>query len=1759
MDRSLRIAALTSLLALAVPLPARAQSDPSGVRPAGNRLISSQRVAPRSFRFSDLPVRPPSEHLPVVDREGKEWEEYEERLRELKTHPPVIPATSFRTFTLDTTPAPDAGKGSSDPLAPTLGTGFEGITQGGFMPSEPTAAGGPLNLFSAGNVSVTVTNKDGTNRVETSGATFFGVPTAEGAISDAQCYYDALRGRFLALCFTQDDSLPPGTVNLSKFYLAISKTNDARGAWWLYTFDMARDGSTPTNNWGDYQGLGISDDKIVFSSQQFSFVSNQYKYSKFRVIDRVAAYSGAALTYVDFANYAAPPGGDLNDVFVTKPARNLTAGDNTIHCMCVRTSGGSRIAYRTITGSPASPTLSSGNLVSVSSYSPPPDAPQLGSAQLVATNDCRPTDFYTRNGVLVATWHTAAAIGGGSSESAIRLFRMRLSDRAVLTDETFGADNVYYYYPAVTVDSVGTIFLGFDRSSSTEYPSAYVSGKRRNDAAIQASTLVKAGVSNTAQSRWGDYTGIDQDASQFSPSQSVAWYAGQWTKGTNTFGTWIRKLTYSYGQVFGTVAEDCDGSAATTGDRSPIAGIAVALKQGETTVASTTTNALGQYSFGYLESGTYDVVATPLAGGTNVDATAGTGATTQTRVNASDVQIVMTDAQSSSANQFVVASSKPLPATTSIVPNTRSAGDPQFSLIVNGSNFSTCSVARIDGLDRATTYVSPLQVTAIITALDQAAGATKTITVFTPSPGGGTSNGQTFTILGTPDTEAPTVTVTSPTGGESWAAGSSHAITWTATDNVVVASVDLALSTDGGATFPTSIAAGIANSGTFAWSVPVVLTSSARVRVHAFDGTGNVGSDSSHANFAITGWTITASAGANGTIAPSGSVPVADGATPQFTITPNTGYHVLDVLVNSVSVGAVTQYTFPAVHANQTIAASFAINQYTLSLATVGSGTVTPVPNQPTYDHGTNVQLTATPAGGWNFDFWTGDASGSVNPLNLVMDANKSIAANFGQHFYTWNQTGTAAWTTATNWTPTRTVPAANDVLTFDNGAASAIASSVPSQVVGRILVTNNTNISLQASASATLTVGGDAGTDLSVAAGSTLQLTGGSAVTIALAAGATGEIAGTTNLVGGAHRLIATNVGSLVYLNGGKCTAGVSFSGNPFGTTSLNSVVFQSGSLYRHIAGANPFGATAPNSVVTFLAGSRYRLDGPLTPAMSGRTYADFEYNNGGAQSPSGGSPVTLDSLVVTQGTFNLNMAGGAFIRGDVHVKPGATLGFNPASGTPTYALSGSSAQSWDVQGTFGSTTNVGLQINNPTGVALVTDLSLVGPLAFASGQLVTGARTLNLAAASSSSGAAQGTGWVNGTLVKTFAAGAFSGSLDVGDAATYAPIAVSGTGAGAGFNLTASTTAGDHPSIASSTLDPAHSANRRWSLAPANAAGAAWSATFQFATADLDAGADPAAFQARVYNGSAWSALSVGARTANSTQVTGLSASTPGTSFIVANDFSYSLTVTVVGSGSVTKSPDQAGYAQGSNVQLTAIPGAGWAFSAWSGDLASTNNPENLLMDAAKSVTSTFLDIAPPSVSLTAPNGGEVLTAGTNTSVTWTASDNAAVTGVDLELSRGGAGGPFETLATGLANTGTYNWTVSGTPTTNALVRATARDAALNSSQDLSDAAFSIAGPTGVHDGPVTDFALAPVLPNPVRASLRFGFALPRECGIHLGVHDVQGRELLVLADGVFPAGRHSLDASSLARTILDPGLYFVRLVVPGRTLVRRFVYMH
>ena len=268
-------------------------------------------------------------------------------------------------------------------------------------------------------------------------------------------------------------------------------------------------------------------------------------------------------------------------------------------------------------------------------------------------------------------------------------------------------------------------------------------------------------------------------------------------------------------------------------------------------------------------------------------------------------------------------------------------------------------------------------------------------------PGGvdtvrGNGFADTFTNSGTPgDVTAPAVAMISPDGGETWKAGSTHAVTWSATDAVGVTSVDLAYSTDGGASFPNALASGIANSGSWSWTVPNTTSGTARVRVLARDAAGNVGRDSSAANFTIDRWTITASAGAGGSITPNGAVAVVEGASQSFSIAPASHYQVADVLVDAVSVGAVTSYSFNSVAANHTMGASFALDSYTIEASAGANGSITPSGAVPV-PYGGSQTFTIHPATGYHVLELSVDGGDGAAGHQLHLQRRHGVAQHLG-------------------------------------------------------------------------------------------------------------------------------------------------------------------------------------------------------------------------------------------------------------------------------------------------------------------------------------------------------------------------------------------------------------------------------------------------------------------------------------------------------------------------------------------------------------------------------------------------------------------------------------------------------------------------------------------------------------------------------------------------------------------------------------------
>src|SRR5204862_534862 len=96
------------------------------------------------------------------------------------------------------------------------------------------------------------------------------------------------------------------------------------------------------------------------------------------------------------------------------------------------------------------------------------------------------------------------------------------------------------------------------------------------------------------------------------------------------------------------------------------------------------------------------------------------------------------------------------------------------------------------------------------------------------------------------------------------------------------------------------------------------------------------------ATFALNPYTITASAGAGGSITPVGVTTVNCGSSQAYAIAGDACHSIAGVTVDGISVGAVASYTFTNVTANHTIAATFAITPYTLTASAGTGGSISP-------------------------------------------------------------------------------------------------------------------------------------------------------------------------------------------------------------------------------------------------------------------------------------------------------------------------------------------------------------------------------------------------------------------------------------------------------------------------------------------------------------------------------------------------------------------------------------------------------------------------------------------------------------------------------------------------------------------------------------------------------------------------------------------------------------------------------------------------
>lgn len=181
-----------------------------------------------------------------------------------------------------------------------------------------------------------------------------------------------------------------------------------------------------------------------------------------------------------------------------------------------------------------------------------------------------------------------------------------------------------------------------------------------------------------------------------------------------------------------------------------------------------------------------------------------------------------------------------------------------------------------------------------------------------------------------------------------------------------------------------------------------------------------------------------------------------------------------------------------------------------------------------------------------------------------------------GQSTYTWNQSGGGNWATASNWSPSRSTPANNDILVINTSGTFTI-TGIPTQTIGRLIISGNTQVTLAPTGSArTLTISNPA-LAMDIQTGSQLTLIGQNG--------------------GGTRSLTVrfTGAGNLVTIAGTLVTA---ITANDPGIINLNNTLTQVSGVIRNDGGT--IGAASGNLQFTGAAVYTHNTDGGTVPVSS-------------------------------------------------------------------------------------------------------------------------------------------------------------------------------------------------------------------------------------------------------------------------------------------------------------------------------------------------------------------------------------------------------------------------------------------------------------------------------------------------------------------------------------------------------------------------------
>lgn len=474
-------------------------------------------------------------------------------------------ATAAHTTAAPKDPHPFASSDGVSPNTPVLSKSFQGMADSasicppaGCQPPDMAVAASPTWVVQGVNTSFAVYNTAGALQAgwPKSAQSFFGVPNPGTCdpngpfLNDPRAFYDTVDGRFWVAMLQVEGAF--GINNcpfLTRYWIAVSKTNNPTGVWNVYSFDM----SAGTLNATDYTQFGFDKQAVYFSGNMFNQAGNAFQYAEVFGASKASMEAGSAVTAKGFTQLRSAgvfvdtvqpvelqaDGKAAPSVEFLVSSYNITSGGGSCSTGC------SGIVVWAIRNVLTTPTISRITATSTT-YTLAPLADQPGATQTIETSDTRisGTPVYSA-GVISFALETAVNNGTAVVPGIFwGQVKPTLNGSGTVTAATITQSGYLSFtgdraasFGAVMPDANGNLFMVFDSMSNTIFPGAYYTVRRATDppGTLEVSKSLKKGLVSTTNGRWGDFEATSFDGA----STNNVWIAAQYSGPLGDWSSYI--------------------------------------------------------------------------------------------------------------------------------------------------------------------------------------------------------------------------------------------------------------------------------------------------------------------------------------------------------------------------------------------------------------------------------------------------------------------------------------------------------------------------------------------------------------------------------------------------------------------------------------------------------------------------------------------------------------------------------------------------------------------------------------------------------------------------------------------------------------------------------------------------------------------------------------------------------------------------------------------------------------------------------------------------------------------------------------------------------------------------------------------------------------------------------------------------------------------------------------------------------------------